>query len=1080
VTFDRMMDHAQTEAAFQITPTVRGRFEWNETTLSFHPADGYLAERTTYTVAISTVACDLRGEPVLQQPYTWSFTTDQFKDVADFGWGPNAQVVDADGRRAIQFQVLQREPLPLNFELYRLSLEQFLDRYASGFRGVAGSEKRPISTQGTSLAKSWQTKTSGSASEYGDIQETIIPQDVPPGLYILNLTASHVNDQLILILTRHTLALKQAEGQIVAWVTDINGGAIADMEVVVYARDAKLISQGRTDENGVYRTQVGRDPRPLVVIARKDEDITAAGLDDEWQSRNSQWWSWWKAAPSAPNYAAYIYTDRPIYRPGQTVFFKGIIRTDDDAIIGLPVHGKPVTARIRDARNNVMQTFELALSEMGTVNGKFELAEGAMLGEYAVEMVIDGESHRQVFKVQDYRKPDYQVSVETDAARYIAGDTISVTVDSRYFFGEPVPNAQLSVKLYRLGSRYYWDGSQEESRDDMVWYRAGNEQPINDTTDANGRYTFTLSAQMGSESYSADWQSNLKSNTWGIEATVDDGSHQTVSSFAVVKVFDAAEKIRLDTNGYFKTPGQPFVVQAEVTTIFDKPVSGRSLSLQLRQYNQRTSRYSDVVKPTVLTTGADGKASLPFTIQEPGYYQLYLTGTDRLGHKMSFESWLYVFGDASRWEINGGDSLSVAVERPSYSPGETARLLIQSTFSGPALLTFERGTTRRERLIKLTAPLTRIDAPIQPDDAPNIYVTVNAWMGQDTANLHKSYSNVPDSQLRTASVELLVPVTDKSLDVAITPDYGSAPRSFAPREKVTFKLGVTNARGEPVAAELSLALVDEAIFSLSDELSGPILDAFYARREHIVRTYDSMALWRYLGGGMGGGGGGGDGGIAANPRSNFPDTAAWFPILRTDANGEVSITLTLPDSLTSWRLTAKAIAADTQVGETFINIATHQPIVVRPILPRALTAGDHVELTALVHNYSERPRDIAVSIQAPALKIESQITQTITLTPGEIRIVGWSIEASEAGEAKVTVRAHAGNMGDAVQLTLPIRPLAVPDRGSEIGEFGGELNTIIAWPEGALELSDVKIELSRSIAGTLLDGLEYLTGYPFG
>ena len=85
---------------------------------------------------------------------------------------------------------------------------------------------------------------------------------------------------------------------------------------------------------------------------------------------------------------------------------------------------------------------------------------------------------------------------------------------------------------------------------------------------------------------------------------------------------------------------------------------------------------------------------------------------------------------------------------------------------------------------------------------------------------------------------------------------------------------------------------------------------------------------------MGGGGGGGGGGdLAGNPRSNFPDTAEWVPVLHTDYNGETSVTITLPDNLTSWRLTAKAVTADTQVGETYTNITTSQEIVVRPILP---------------------------------------------------------------------------------------------------------------------------------------------------
>ena len=1076
VTFDRLMDPQSTAAAFQITPPVPGQIEWRETTLVFRPERGYLQEYTTYTVTIAASAVDGDGNPVLRGDTTWSFTTGQAEDVANFGWGPNGQVVDVEGRRAVQFGLFQEAmSTTLQFELYRLSLEQFLDRYSSGFKGVAGSENRPISTQGTGLARTWQVEAP-QAVAYGTVQETIIPGDVPPGLYILNLEAGRLNDQLILLLTRNVVTLKQAEGQIVAWVTGVDGSSKAGVEVSVYARDGQLLTRGLTGQDGVYRTAVARDPQPLIAVARAGDDLTATGLSNEWLSTANPWWGWWAPAPAALDYAVYAYTDRPIYRPGQTVYFKGIVRRDEDAVLSMPPEGTPVTVRIRDARDNVVQTLTLASGRFGTLDSEFHLAAGAMLGTYAVECVVNGESHRQAFKVQDYRKPDYQVSVTPDAAQYVVGESIRVSVDSRYLFGQPVPNAPLTVRQYELVERYWWD----EVAAEYDWYRS-NRPEISGVTDANGGFTFTLKAALGPYSdqfgYFA-WQHNLRQTTWGIEVTVDDGSHQTVSSFATVKVFSAAGKLSLDTGGTFKTPGQPFTVRAGVVTLSGEPLGGRAMRLLLRRYDVASGDYRTVVQSASMTTGDGGEASIPFTVEQPGYYQLYLSTTDPLGNALEYQAWLYVFSDAASWMGDGGGDLRIAAERESYAPGEAARLVVESSFSGPALLTFERGTTRRTRLVQLSAPLTVVEVPIQADDAPNVFVTVNAWQEQDTsATAGSGDFNRPDSRLRTASVELQVPVSDKRLQVTITPDR----ERYAPRERATFTVRVTNERGEPVSAELSLALVDEAIYGLSEELAGPILDAFYCAREHIVRTYDGMALMRYIPCECGGGGqGGGGGGLAANPRSDFPDTAAWFPALTTDWNGEATVTVVLPDSLTRWRLTARAVTADTQVGEGLAHVVTQQEIVVRPILPRSLTVGDRVEMAAIVHNYGERSQDVAVSIASDGLEIEGVLTQTVRLAPGEQRIVRWRAEAARAGEAQVTVRADAGQVGDAVRLPLPIQPLAVPDVTTQVGQFSGEFATTAFWPTEALGLSTVKIELTRSIAGSLLTGLEYLTGYPFG
>jgi uncharacterized protein YfaS (alpha-2-macroglobulin family) len=371
-------------------------------------------------------------------------------------------------------------------------------------------------------------------------------------------------------------------------------------------------------------------------------------------------------------------------------------------------------------------------------------------------------------------------------------------------------------------------------------------------------------------------------------------------------------------------------------------------------------------------------------IDEPGYYQLRAAAVDGQGNSVRYVRYVYVFSrQYANWH-GRGSTLSISADKASYVPGDTARLLIESVLSGPALLTFERGRTRREMLVELTAPVTMVEVPILPEDVPNIHVTVNIWQEADTQVTEDTYWSLPEGRLHRASVNLSVPADDKRLSVLLMPDKAA----YSPREEATFTVRVTDRRGEPVAAEVSLALVDESIFALSEELAGPIFDAFYYSRDNIVRTYDALALTRFLTGGGGRGGGGGGDGLATNPRQDFPDTAAWLPVLQTDANGEVVVTLALPDSLTSWRLTAKAVTADTRVGEAYVNVLTRQPVVVRPILPRALTAGDRVELVGIVHNYDPISIDVAVSISEQdqaLLEIADPITQVISLAPGEHR-----------------------------------------------------------------------------------------------
>src|SRR5579859_149729 len=552
VTFDRPMDHASTEAAFSLTPPVSGTLDWAGNTLAFHPTGALFNDDARYQASIAVTARDAGGQPVLKQPYTWSFHTYQLTSEVSFGEGEGTQVLDADGRRAVQFVRGQLDPRLISFDLYRLSLDQFLSRSAAGFSG-GGGRAAVVPTAGLPAMAQWPLPPDQPAGgPYQTIAETTLPADVGPGLYVLNLNGGRAPAQLLLAITRQVVMVKQAPGQVVAWVTDMQGRAAAGREVGVYSAAGSLLAQGLTDPSGVFRASLSRAAQPRMVVARTGGDYTASGLDYGWFSATPNGYNWWQPQPTKTQFAAYVYTDRPIYRPGQTVYYKAILRQDDDAQLTVPPQQTPITVRLRDARDNVVQTVSLATNPFGTVNGQFQLADGAMLGDYKVEVTVGGEHHSQAFAVQDYAKPDYAVSVTADAANYVVGDTIHVSLAARYFYGQPVPEAAIIVKLYQLYSRDCYSASCAYQK--YTWSQT-NEPDIKAVTDSEGRYALTLSAKLEEFGTSPDPWGGPARGIWAIEATVDDGSHQTVSSFAIVNVYSAAEKLHLDLGSYFQSPG---------------------------------------------------------------------------------------------------------------------------------------------------------------------------------------------------------------------------------------------------------------------------------------------------------------------------------------------------------------------------------------------------------------------------------------------------------------------------------------------------------------------------------------------
>lgn len=1109
IEFSEAVDRASVEAAFEIEPALTGSFYWDENKMVFAP--GALNLYQEYRVTLEPSAAKADGSPLLLEPFSWAFQTGWYPTQPDLSygdWGPNAQVLGFDGRRAVQFTASENVK-NIEFSLHRLTLEQFLERYASNFRGVAGYQWAPISLDGTALQSSWAETIQTPGAGYNQrIYETLIPPEVPAGLYLLNMQSGESQAQLILVLTRNTLMIKQAEGQLTVWVTRINGEAVPGASVSVYARDGTRLGQGRADDTGIFTTEVGRDPQPLIVVAADQTsltgadfdgmDLTVSGLSNEWQGAYGMWWGWWRPKPQDRQYSAFVYTDRPIYRPGQTVYFKAMLRQDDDAELSLPAAGMPVTVRIRDARDNVVQTFTLETNAFGTLYGEFSLAEGAMLGNYNVEVLpgadpLAAESHRQAFKVQEYRKPDYKVTVSTDAPSYVAGDRVQVNVQVEYYFGEPVADASLQVQQYGLARNFdaWW---LDDSIDvpEYTW-AAGVGEPLNLRTDQNGQASFEVPAELyyqdGFDYDYTDWGSSLRKSTIGVEVTADDGSRQTVSNFTVFEVYNEPVKVDVWLDSWLARPGEALKVHGQVSTYSDQPVAGQAVVLELRRYNEKVWGFEDIVEEVSAEMDATGMLEIELKPERSGYYQLRLRTADSTDTHPRFDNdWVYIYRPADQWvNLYRGSELSISADRENYAPGETAQLMVESGFSGPALLSFERGTTRRTQPVRLTAPMTVIPVKIEAGDAPNIFVAVNAYQGQDTILKEETGSSLADARLHTAAIELQVPVTDKTLLIAITPDR----ESYAPRQEATFNLAVTGVDGQPVQAELSLAIVDEAIYALSEELSGPILESFYGKRPHLVNTYNSLALMRnFLGDGFGGGG---DEVSPGNPRADFPDTAFWFPAIQTDENGQAAISVTLPDSLTSWRLTVKAVSQEHQFGETHTNILTQQPVVVRPMLPRNLVAGDRALLTAAVHNYSETQRSFYARLEiqlradeaagAAILQVLDTPEQMVTLAAGEVSYVGWQVQAESPGEAQllVTVTPTDDQPGqDAVRLTLPVRPLAVPQVDVQTGEFRGSYSTILVRPAEAIDTSTVALELTPSIAGSLLEGLEFLTGYPYG
>ena len=1083
VHFDVLVDHASAEQAFSFNPSVKGTFSWDtkdvEENLVF-TIDELLqpstySTPTIYTLKIDKTIKDRQGKLLLSTPYQQQFRTSYYdRQSISFGEdGENIQVVDASGPRKLQIQGSEDEDA-LSFAAYRFDLIDYAKLYANYYHDRRGTNLYDIPIpEGLKATAIWSGLTKRLINnDFGDdfsINETTLPDTLTPGLYILNMRIrGALYDQLFLVVTRNTLVVKRDGENLFVWLTDINGGDVPEAEIRVYSETGEKIREGKTDAEGQYRVSIPPGAEPMLVSARTreknlQEDVTLSGFDGWRRYAQYNYDKYYEYAAQTNlrqglPYLLYTYTERPIYRPGQQVNFKAVVRKDHDIRYELPPTNTLVKVTVEDGRGNQVETFDLRTNQFGTVNGAFTLTDGAMLGDYSITTEVDGVSDSYDFKVEDYRKPDYQITITSlqpeKNNRFIDGEEIQIKVNVSYYFGEPVANTVLSAKFYDAGNL----DANKYMKSRLV-------------TDANGDAIVTFKAPYTTEYYyyyyyRADHYTQL-------EISANDGSNQVVASVYGFHVFPAAEKLSLDMGGYYFAPDKPIKITARAVDLDDKPVIDRKLTLTLERWNRETYDFETMENVYHLQTDAQGYATIDVLLSSD-YYQLVLKGEDAAGNDTKATNGIYVFKNSNDWFARSrSEHLSISAEKETYKPYEKARFMVESSFSGLALLTFERGSVINTKQVQLTAPLTIVETDVIPEHAPNVFVLINAW---DTANLPEyGFSSISDSALRVARTQINVDTSEKALDLTIETDK----KAYAPGEQVTTTIQVKDSNGQPVLAELSLAVVDESIFALASDTSGEIFEAFYGPRLHDVETFNSMSPSRYLTPMLGGGGG--EAAPEPSVRSDFLDTSAWFPTLQTDVSGRVTATFNLPDNTTSWRLSVRAITLDHKVGRAEANVETKKQVFLRPSLPRVLTSGDQATLTAFVHNYGETARTVSVSFAAAGLDVQGQTEQQITLQPGDVQPVGWRVHVSGATPTEVTL-AVTGAEGplDVVRVPLLIQPSAIKDLQNQSGLVQGSLTLGLPVPLIERRTSQARLSLNRSMAGTILNGLEYLTGYPYG
>jgi uncharacterized protein YfaS (alpha-2-macroglobulin family) len=907
--------------------------------------------------------------------------------------------------------------------------------------------------------------------DLADSEMRRLPLEVKePGVYVVEAVSGGLRAYTLVMVSDVGLVSKVAPGQLFVFAANrLTGEPHAGCDVRVLA-DRKEVHRGATNADGVFEVSLGEGKAE----ESKVEDVVALA-DCGNQVAVTAPGGYFLSQP-ARELVGYVYTDKPVYRPGHAVHVKAVLRwRERDAL--RPFDRRSVELRVSDTNEKVIRRQSVTIDEFGAAHASFQVPDNAALGDYSVVFASGVDEARGSFSVEEYRKPEFEVIV-TPATRFVVqGQDAVAQVQARYYFGQPVANASVRYVVSSQGyySPFRWnDASEGEGESDGYSY--GGPQQIQGELrlDAEGRGQIRVPTTPNGDGQDYSLR---------IEAQATDASSREVSGNTTVHATVGSFLIALDLREYFFRPGQRVTTAIRAVDYVGTPKAGVPVKVVLERLTYPNGYYQGptiaAVGSTMTTLDGSGTGTATVTLgREPGSYRIRATATED-NRPIRAETSLWVPGE--EFSVTEGDRyLELLADKKTYAPGDTAHLLVQGEqVEGTVLLTKEGQHVTWHRVVTV-APGAALDVPIDADDVGDVYVNV---------------AYLRNGRLNRAERRLAVPAVDRTLRISVTADAAVS----RPQQPGVFTVRVTNASGAPVRAQVSLGVIDEAVYAIKPEATPDPVRFFYRREYSRVGTSFSRDYHFY-------GYAGTDrlqlAGRTRRPfsladfkgdpegrpqvRKDFPDAIYWIGDLVTDINGTAKVALKYPDALTTWRLTARGVTTDTMLGSAVTRTTTTKDLIVRVITPRFLTQGDQVVLPTVAHNYLKEAKDATVSVETtglqPAQGVAAPPVTSSIASRGERRD-DWRYLAPTVGTATITAAVRTDTDSDAVELPIPVLPRGLRRESGSSGSLfePGDATASLTIPEASNPAGrSVKVSLAPSMAGSMLGALDFLTSFPYG
>ena len=754
----------------------------------------------------------------------------------------------------------------------------------------------------------------------------------------------------------------------------------------------------------------------------------------------------------------YAFTERPLYRPGQEVFVKVILRRVEDGENRVVSGSQTLAFTVLDPEDTKVTEGQAKLlnAETGSYAAQFNLPGAGRLGLYRIVFQGPQGPGQAEFKVEQFVKPAFEVKVTTEKTKVGLGDVLNFHANARYFYGAAVRGAKADWFLYKVvppKSKWIWDDEDSGPAPELM---------------ESGQLELDDEGRVDLPSFKAE-----SDGLWRMVVKVADAAGQRNSGQAQVRAAAGDLVLMIAADRQVALPGKPFQVTARALDLDGKEVPGVSIALRAARIVAQKDGTAWWARPNALKPGetvasAQGPQAM-LSIPEGGAFLLVAEAKDSKGRLVVAQRQITVAAEGT--PLPAVADLRAAADKPEYQPGDVARILVQLPRPKLTLhwaVEHEGLGQRQSRLVLGTTAL--VDIPVTVAMQPNVWAV---------------FEIVAEGRRQLVEVPLRVPKRDRRLSVAVTTDK----ERYQPGQSMKVSVTVTDVAGKPSAADLSVGVVDEAIYALSQELHPDPVRFFHPTRRHGVLRSGSTdwsfhdllrrqrPVWSLRQTKRGDFKADDDDKV----RQNFKDTAHWAPFVVAGRDGKASVDLVLPDNLTAWRATATAITADTKVGMGRSSKPSSKPLQVALTLPRTLSVGEEARAIALVRNLSGLPINGKIRLEVQNGHFTGSPEGSFNLQDqGEYRFA-LPLFSDQTGSMTVTARVEGGGLKDAERQKVTVLDQLVPASmsGSVVLEGGAQTFTLPV-PPGAKGDAALVLTPVGNLEHLATPSLPYLIGFPYG